>query len=198
MIPPPFAGQRVPSALIASTDARVITQVTESLVATGVEVVHHAVDADALRQVLRAEPAGHLALVDLAMIGPHGVNLVWNLRGAGWHRVLAVISRYDNAARTQVVASGVDGVLMRSLIPETGGDWMSRALNGELHTGDLTVREVEVMRLVASGHTNAGVAKALSLSPLTVKSHLERISRKLGVGDRAAMVLQSLRRGVIW
>ncbi|WP_285631723.1 LuxR C-terminal-related transcriptional regulator [Lentzea sp. NBRC 102530] len=198
MVRPPFAAERGHSALIASTDARVISQVTESLVAMGVAVVHHTPDAASLHRLVRAEPAGFLALVDLAMIGPHAVNLVWNLRGAGWHRVLAVVSRHDLAARTQVVAAGVDGVLVRPHVPQSGGDWMTRALNGELPASDLTEREIEVMRLVASGHTNTEIAKALGLSPLTVKSHLERIGRKVGVGERAAMVLRLLRQGVIW
>ena len=44
---------------------------------------------------------------------------------------------------------------------------------------------------------NGDIAAALQLSPLTVKSHLARIGRKLGTGDRAHAVLLALRAGVI-
>jgi DNA-binding NarL/FixJ family response regulator len=48
----------------------------------------------------------------------------------------------------------------------------------------LTVRELEVLRLVAEGCTNGRVAAALSVSEQTVKFHLCNIYRKLGVGNR--------------
>jgi DNA-binding CsgD family transcriptional regulator len=62
---------------------------------------------------------------------------------------------------------------------------------------DLSAREIEVLQLVAGGHSNRDIGVALHLSALTVKSHLARISRKLGTGDRAEMVALALRAGVI-
>ena len=50
----------------------------------------------------------------------------------------------------------------------------------------LTAREAEVLGLVARGKTNAEVAAALYISPLTVRKHLEHIFEKLGVGSRTA------------
>jgi len=50
---------------------------------------------------------------------------------------------------------------------------------------------------VADGRSNREVGEELGLSALTVKSHLARIARKLGTGDRAEMVLITLRAGVI-
>jgi DNA-binding NarL/FixJ family response regulator len=52
--------------------------------------------------------------------------------------------------------------------------------------GGLTAREVEVLRLVASGHSNAQVAAALVLSEKTVARHLSNIFGKLDVGSRTA------------
>jgi DNA-binding NarL/FixJ family response regulator len=52
--------------------------------------------------------------------------------------------------------------------------------------GGLTVREVEVLRLVAAGHTNRVIARELVLSEKTVARHLSNIYRKLGIGSRAA------------
>ena len=50
---------------------------------------------------------------------------------------------------------------------------------------------------MAGGHSNRDIGGELSLSALTVKSHLARIARKLGTGDRAEMVAVALRAGVI-
>ena len=61
----------------------------------------------------------------------------------------------------------------------------------------LSGREVEVLQLVADGHSNKDIGEALGLSALTVKSHLARIARKLGTGDRAEMVVVAMRAGVI-
>jgi DNA-binding NarL/FixJ family response regulator len=61
----------------------------------------------------------------------------------------------------------------------------------------LSGREIEVLQLVADGQSNKGIGGALGLSALTVKSHLARIARKLGTGDRAEMVVVAMRAGVV-
>ena len=54
-----------------------------------------------------------------------------------------------------------------------------------------------MLKLVADGRTNRLIGEELGLSALTVKSHLARISRKLGTGDRAELVAISIRGGVL-
>ena len=61
----------------------------------------------------------------------------------------------------------------------------------------LSPREREVLALVAEGQSNKAIGVAMGLSALTVKSHLARIARKLGTGDRAGMVAVALRTGII-
>jgi DNA-binding CsgD family transcriptional regulator len=63
--------------------------------------------------------------------------------------------------------------------------------------GELSARERYILRLVADGHTNEEIGEKVDLSALTVKSHLARIARKLGTGDRAHMVALGIRSGVI-
>ena len=60
---------------------------------------------------------------------------------------------------------------------------------------ELSTREVEVLQAVAEGRSNKGIGDELGLSALTVKSHLARIARKLGTGDRAEMVALAMRSG---
>lgn len=55
----------------------------------------------------------------------------------------------------------------------SGNDWLN-----------LSVRELEVLELICRGHTNVDIGRALNISPLTVKNHLQRIFKKLGVGNR--------------
>lgn len=62
---------------------------------------------------------------------------------------------------------------------------------------DLTVREITVLRLVASGQTNKDVANALELSEKTVKNHLGNIFHKLHVYDRTQAAVLAIRRGII-
>jgi DNA-binding NarL/FixJ family response regulator len=61
----------------------------------------------------------------------------------------------------------------------------------------LTGREVEVLQLLAFGHTNKDIAERLFISPDTVKTHLEHIFEKLGASDRTAAVAEALRRHLI-
>ena len=56
----------------------------------------------------------------------------------------------------------------------------------------LTHREAEILRLVAQGHTNKEVAARLYVSPLTIRTHLEHIYEKLGVGNRTEAVARVL------
>jgi two-component system response regulator NreC len=61
----------------------------------------------------------------------------------------------------------------------------------------LTAREVEVLRLIALGHTSAEVARTLALSPRTVETHRARIHKKLGLATRAELVSYALRRRLL-
>ena len=60
----------------------------------------------------------------------------------------------------------------------------------------LTDREVEVLRLIAAGHSNGAIAQALFISPNTVLHHVSSIFAKLGVANRAAAAAYATRRGL--
>ncbi|MEV4684328.1 response regulator transcription factor [Streptomyces kurssanovii] len=72
------------------------------------------------------------------------------------------------------------------------------------HAGDfserlsaLTVREREVLVLVAGGHSNDEIATRLEVSPLTVKTHVNRAMAKLGARDRAQLVVTAYESGLV-
>lgn len=62
---------------------------------------------------------------------------------------------------------------------------------------DLSPREIQVLTLVASGHTNPEAARALHVLESTVKEHLQRINKKLGTRSRAHAVAVAYERGIL-
>ena len=62
---------------------------------------------------------------------------------------------------------------------------------------DLSEREVEVLRLIALGHTNAEIAEQLYLSVRTVETHRAHIQQKLRLSTRAELVRYALDRGLL-
>jgi len=138
--------------------------------------------------------AGDLALVSLAF-GSDAARLIGGLRRAGWPRVLATDRAADAGSVIRAFRAGASGVLLgppvyrRRVYPADD--------SGPIPVLQLSDREIEVLRYVADGRTNNWIGERLSLSVLTVKSHLARIGRKLGTGDRAQMTAMAMRAGVI-
>ena len=137
--------------------------------------------------------AGDLALVSLAF-GSAAERLIGELRRAGWPRVLATDRAGVPGSVVRAFRAGASGVLL-------GPPVYRRAYpaddSGPIPVLHLSDREIEVLRYVADGRTNNWIGERLSLSVLTVKSHLARIGRKLGTGDRAQMTAMAMRAGVI-
>ena len=61
----------------------------------------------------------------------------------------------------------------------------------------LTARELEVLRLLALGHTNSEIAARMYISPRTVETHRANIQRKLGVSGRPELVRYALGQGLL-
>lgn len=146
--------------------------------------------ADARRAAVPRNP--DLCVVEATLPDGSGVGLAGDLRAAGWERIVVLSTDDDPFAVRAAVAAGVRcfvGAGSRS--PAAPGPSGPSSLQG------LSQREIEVLQLVADGRSNRDVGQALGLSALTVKSHLARIARKLGTGDRAEMVVIALRAGAI-
>ena len=67
----------------------------------------------------------------------------------------------------------------------------------EALAGILSAREIEALRLIASGKTNRQIAKELMVSLSTVKTHVQRIIKKLGVSDRTQASVKALEMGLL-
>jgi DNA-binding NarL/FixJ family response regulator len=79
----------------------------------------------------------------------------------------------------------------RSLVRE----WMADDSSGPVEP--LTLREREVLKLIAEAHTNREIGEVLHLAEKTVESHRANLLRKLGMRDRVELVRYAIRRGLI-
>jgi two-component system response regulator NreC len=86
----------------------------------------------------------------------------------------------------QAVRSAAEG--RTYLNPELGARLATETPGGSRSPDDLSPREVEVLRLIALGHTNSEIAKQLFLSVRTVESHRAHIQQKTQRTSRAALV----------
>lgn len=74
---------------------------------------------------------------------------------------------------------------------------VARKLTDHMFQSHLTVREVEVLRLIAEGLRNKEIAERLTISENTTQGHVKNILAKLKVNDRAGAITAALRRGII-
>ncbi|MFE1247938.1 response regulator [Streptomyces sp. NPDC058735] len=88
------------------------------------------------------------------------------------------------------------GLIARFLAQEDPADGDRDPARGE-RLDSLTVREREVLVLVAGGHSNDEIAERLEVSPLTVKTHVNRAMAKLGARDRAQLVVTAYETGLV-
>ena len=104
----------------------------------------------------------------------------------------------DAAALARAVRLAAEGcAVIHPDLTKQFVDEMRSLSSGERTTTALSGREVEVLQMIAYGSTNKEVVDALSISPQTVKTYLERIFTKLGVSDRTRAVAVALKLGIL-
>jgi two-component system, NarL family, nitrate/nitrite response regulator NarL len=182
--------------------------------------------AAALSTVKAAQARGsncHLALLDLNMPGMDGVAGIRTLRKLAPETKIVLIS--GNLQPTIVgdaLAAGVSGFVPKSFNPDvilaairlvlTGAIYVPHdlvtpapaAVSAEHETNvgttarpALTPREIDVLTRMARGETYKEIARAVGIAEITVKLHAQRITRKLGVKNRAAAIGAAVKAGLI-
>ena len=158
-----------------------------------------------------------LVLMDLRMPVLDGAATIARLQQLPAPPPVLVLTTYDTDADiVRAVEAGAMGYLLKDAPPEVLADGIRRAAAGETVLApavaarladrlrhppapavDLTSRELDVLRLVAEGLSNAEVGRRLFIGEATVKTYLLRAFAKLGVNDRTAAVTTAYRLGIL-
>ncbi|GGQ18975.1 response regulator [Actinomadura coerulea] len=178
----------------------------------GIEIVGEAGDgreAIALAERLRPD----VALLDLRMPVLDGVAATGEIGRLGT-RVL-VLTTYDTDTEIErAIEAGAVGYLLKDTTRDQLADAVRAAARGETvlaprvaeklvarmrrpEPAALTAREIEVLRAVADGLSNAEIGRRLVIAEATVKTHLLRVFAKLDVGDRTHAVVVAMDRGLL-
>lgn len=174
--------------LVADPARETRALLSEGLTDGGIGRVIVADSVSAVDDIIENGTVGQLALVSLGF-GEAAGRLIRRLKSEPWQRVIALAPSADLEPILEALRAGASGVLRGH--PTTPVTDLPRLVH------ELSEREIEVLADVADGRSNRWIGEHLELSALTVKSHLARISRKLGTGDRAHMVAIALRAGLL-
>ena len=133
-------------------------------------------------------------------------------------RVVLLAAALDDTQLADAVHYGVAGIVLKEMAPErlleavrqvaSGGQWfdqemLSRALRAGVEGREpptarsLTPRELEIVRMVASGLRNRAIAERLQIGEGTVKIHLHNIYEKLAVGGRVELTLKAQKMRIV-
>lgn len=168
---------------------------------------------EALNLVERTKP--DVATVDLELPGARDVSLVAALRALARPPQVVVFSAYAGEERVQrALAAGAISYVRKGTPSDELVAIVRAAAAGESRLppeiaaivvnalrsprgSQLTEREREILRLVASGHTNKAVASAIGITERTVKFHVGEILARLGASNRAQAVDLARERGLL-
>src|SRR6266480_1279844 len=178
------------------------------------EVVAEAGDAAAAARYVRGHHPAVLVL-DLNMPGGSSLEAIPAIRQSSPATQIVILTMQEEPAfARQALTAGAIGYVLKEAADEELVEAVRRAAAGELYLNPrlgarvasepppgppdgLSDREVDVLRLIALGHTNAEIATQLFLSVRTVESHRAHIQRKLDLSSRAELVRYALGRGLV-
>lgn len=153
-----------------------------------------------------------VTLLDLRMPELDGVDVIRAIRADDEKARIIVLTTFDGDEDIyRAIQAGAKGYLLKDVPREALMDCIRRVHAGEtslpMHlvaklaervSGDsLSKREIEVLKLMASGRSNKEIAATLFISEGTVKSHGKSIFAKMNVSSRAEAVAEATRRGLI-
>ena len=184
------------------------------------EVVGEAGSAEAAVEVARrAHP--DVFVMDLGLPDASGIVATARVREASPRTRVVVLTVHDDVAYLRrAFDAGADGYLVKDAADvdlvhairavAAGGRYVHPTLGAQLLEssgrdgprvrgpgGELSEREVEVLRLIARGHTNAAIAEELYVSVRTVESHRAHINQKLAARSRAELVEIARQAGLL-
>ncbi|MGH2995706.1 MAG: response regulator [Gaiellaceae bacterium] len=202
---------RPPTCVVADDHPALVAALAAFLAEHGYDVVATAPDgAVAVDSAERAQP--DVVVLDYRMPLLSGVELVRRLREAAPEAQLAVYTAdADEGLVAEAIGAGASAVVLKEApLPDllralaavrAGGSYVDPALGavalGTGTRGGLTEREADVLALLAEGLTYEEIGRQLSISPETVRTHLQKACDRLGASTRTQAVATALRLGLI-
>jgi DNA-binding NarL/FixJ family response regulator len=183
----------------------------------GFAIVGQAADG---REVIRlaAELSPDVVVLDLVMPELNGLDAARGILRRDPAMKIVLVTQYaDRSYVLEALTMGIRGYVLKSQAPPDllqairevcrGATYLSPRISetvieayrtkSEARSEPLTLREREVLQLIAEGKTNKEVAQILDLSLKTIDSHRTRLMEKLGVRGTAGLVRYAVRRGLI-
>ncbi|MGD0201427.1 MAG: response regulator transcription factor [Bryobacteraceae bacterium] len=153
-----------------------------------------------------------VTLMDLRLPGMSGVEAIRSIREAHPRARFVVLTTYEGDEDIhQALAAGAQGYLVKGMSHEALVDALrrvhagtrflpppvARSLAARTPNSELSVREREVLSLIAQGRNNKEIAATLGITEGTVKCHVTMILSRLGVSDRTQAVVAAVHRGIV-
>jgi two-component system response regulator NreC len=178
-------------------------------------------EAASVGEAISLEVRPDVVVADLVLPDERGSEVVRRLRDRYPDSAVVVLTMVDNPTDIQLcLAAGARGFLLKETASTelvdavrkvaAGEDYLQPSLGaalakwreapGRVHAraiDDLTPRELEVLRLIALGHTNAEIATMLYVSVRTVENHRASVMRKLALRTRAELVRYATESGLV-
>lgn len=182
-----------------------------------VEVVAEAEDGTSALELIRQHQPD-VALLDYQMPGMDGAEVAAAVLRNGLPTRVLLVSAHDDAAivyhalqqgaagfvpkestRSEILNAVLDCAKGRDVVSPRLASGLAVEIRKRAEPAGPTLssREKEVLNLIAGGSSVPAIAEQLFLAPSTVKTHVQRLYEKLGVGDRAAAVAEGMRRGLL-
>jgi len=215
--------QGTPIRVLVVDDHQVVRQGLSTFLSLnpGITVVGEASDGQAAVEMVRKlEP--DIVLMDLVMPVLDGIRATRQIKALGLRtQVIALTSFTEDDKVIPAIQAGAASYLLKDVTPEALMEAIVAVQRGEarLHPDvarklmqqvagtpgaapeacpppDLTARELEVLRLVAQGRSNAEIAAALVISEKTVKTHVSSLLSKLHLEDRTQLAIHAIKSGL--
>jgi DNA-binding NarL/FixJ family response regulator len=206
--------------VIVVDDHEIVRQGIATILGTdaGLQLIGEAADGHEAERLVR-ETRPDVALVDVRLPGISGVELCYHiLEESPDTQVLILTSYLDSNVVRECIRAGAKGFvlkdvgssdLLQSIRELTQGGspmdtratrmlihWMQNGSGTEMQDR-FTLREIEILRLIAEGLTNREVGEQLCLSENTVKTYLQELYQKLDAHSRIEAVMQATRWGIL-
>lgn len=184
----------------------------------GFQIIGEAADGhEAVRLITETRP--DVALVDVRLPGISGVELCYHIQRESPETQVLILTGYlDSNVVRECIRAGAKGFVLKDVgstdlvksireLMDGGSPMDSRANRMLIHwlqegsetemLDRFTLREIEILRLIAEGLTNREVGEQLCLSENTIKTYLQELYQKLDAHSRIEAVMQATRWGIL-